>query len=126
MAISTIPKPLESIIYANEALTVDYVQNSYVSSNDLGITVRRKGLVYCIDCNLWLSTNIPQSAGSVNIAKIKNYAAAKTIRAQIPNGNYTLNLTIDDSTGNVTIASITSSVASGWYRFHAVEAVWNL
>lgn len=100
-----------------EDLTVTYTQNQYVTSSDLGISVKRVGKAYAIDGNLWLSNDY--SADSpVEIGRIINYNAAKPIRLQIPNGANTMLLTIYDN-GIIALGRVTSSVARGWYRFGA-------
>lgn len=98
-----------------EDLTVTYTQNQYITSSDLGISVRRIGKAYAIDGNLWLSNEF--SADSpVEICRIINYNAAKPIRLQIPNGAYTMLLTIYDN-GIVAFGRVSSSLSRGWYRF---------
>lgn len=124
MASSQLNKPLESVIYKQEVLTVTYTQNQYAtSSNVSGIAVRRHGLLYAIEGNFYLS-NTMTSNDFIEIGKINNYSASKSIRLQIPSMNAAtaLALMIQD---NGTIKISGSNIPAGWYRFHAAEAVWN-
>ena len=114
---------LNNKIASRSACSITRTENSYVSASDLGITCTKNGRLYDIDGNLWLTTTLPASAGTVEIARISNYNATKTIRRQIPWGNNTLFLLITDA-GVISITSVSSSCSNAWYRFHEVGVAW--
>lgn len=115
---------LSSKLTTHETLTATYIQNNYVTPSDFQFSVYRVGNIYTINANLWLSNSIPSSLGSfVEIGRISNYSGS-TLYLQVANGSNTLSVNITD-TGIIKIGRVTSSVASGWYRFFVTTPVWD-